>query len=110
MNKTTKIILGVAIPLAVFGGYWFIYRNREPLLDLEETDWLDNMATIKFGKNTKSVSLGESGEMNAGATYNNDLYKLTFKTEGKLMIFYVKDKSGNLIDKQTLDFGAKIRY
>jgi len=110
MNKTAKIILGIGIPLGVFGFYWFIYRNREPLLNLEETDWLNNMLTIKFGKNTKSASLGDSGEMNAGVTYNNDLYKLTFRTDRKLMIFYVKDKDGNLIDKQTLDFGAKIKY
>jgi hypothetical protein len=110
MNKTTKIIFSVGVPLAIFGFYWFIYRNREPLLNLEETDWLDNMVTIKFGNNNKSVALGDSGEMNAGSTYNSNLFKLTFKTDKKLMIFYVKDKDGNLIDKQTLDFGAKIRY
>jgi hypothetical protein len=109
MNKTTKIILGIAVPLAVFGGYWFIVRNREPLLDLESTDWLDNIAVIKFGRNNKSVALGNSGEMNAGSTYS-DKYKLEFKTDKNLMLFYVKDKDGNLIDKQTLDFGAKIRY
>ena len=109
MNKTTKIILGVAVPLAVFGGYWFIVRNREPFLNLEETDWLDNIAVIKFGRNSKSVPLGNSGEMNAGSTYS-DKYKLEFKTDKNLMLFYVKDKDGNLIDKQTLDFGAKIRY
>ena len=109
MNKTTKIILGVAVPLAVFGGYWFIIRNREPFLDLEETNWLDNIAVIKFGRNSKSVALGNSGEMNAGSTFS-DKYKLEFKTDKNLMLFYVKDKDGNLIDKQTLDFGAKIRY
>jgi hypothetical protein len=109
MNKTTKIILGIAVPLAVFGGYWFIIRNREPFLNLEETDWLDNIAVIKFGRNSKSVALGNSGEMNAGSTYS-DKYKLEFKTDKNLMLFYVKDKDGNLIDKQTLDFGAKIRY
>ena len=109
MNKTTKIILGVAVPLAVFGGYWFIVRNREPILDLESTDWLDNIAVIKFGRNNKSVSLGNGGEMNAGATYS-DKYKLEFSSDKKLMVFYVKDKYGSLVDKQTLDFGAKIRY
>ena len=109
MNKTTKIILGIFVPLAVFGGYWFIVRNREPILDLEETNWLDNVAVIKFGRNKKSVSLGNSGEMNAGATYS-DKYKLEFSSDKKLMVLYVKDKDGNLIDKQTLDFGAKIQY
>jgi hypothetical protein len=109
MNKTTKIILGIVVPLAVFGGYWFIVRNREPILDLEETNWLDNVAVIKFGRNKKSVSLGNSGEMNAGATYS-DKYKLEFSSDKKLMVLYVKDKDGNLIDKQTLDFGAKIQY
>jgi hypothetical protein len=109
MNKTTKIILGIVVPLTVFGGYWFIIRNREPKLDLEETNWLDNVAVIKFGRNKKSVSLGNSGEMNAGATYS-DKYKLEFSSDKKLMVLYVKDKDGNLIDKQTLDFGAKIQY
>ena len=109
MNKTTKIILGIVVPLAVFGGYWFIVRNREPILDLEETNWLDNVAVIKFGRNKKSVSLGNSGEMNAGATYS-DKYKLEFSSDKKLMVLYIKDKDGNLIDKQTLDFGAKIQY
>jgi hypothetical protein len=109
MNKTTKIIIGIAVPLAVFGGYWFIVRNREPFLDLEETNWLDNIAVIKFGRNSKSVALGNSGEMNAGSTFS-DKYKLEFSSDKKLMVFYVKDKDGNLIDKQTLDFGAKIRY
>jgi hypothetical protein len=109
MNKTTKIILGIAVPLSLLGIYWFGIRNREPFLDLEETDWLDNIAVIKFGRNNKSVSLGNSGEMNAGATFS-DKYKLEFKTDKNLMLFYVKDKDGNLIDKQTLDFGAKIRY
>ena len=109
MNKKTKIILGIAVPLAFLSGYWFIFRNREPFLNLEETDWFGNIAVIKFGKNKKSVALGNIGEMNAGSTYS-DKYKLEFKTEKNLMIFYVKDKDGNLMDKQTLDFGAKIRY
>jgi hypothetical protein len=109
MNKTTKIIIGLAVPLAVFGGYWFLFRNREPFLNLEETDWINNIAVIKFGRNTKSVVLGNSGEMNAGSTYS-DKYKLEFKTENNLMLLYVKDKDGKLVDKQTLDFGAKIRY
>jgi hypothetical protein len=108
MNK--KIILGVAVPLAFFSAYWFIYRNREPLLNLEETDWVNNSVVAKFGRNKKTLSLGNSGEMNAGATYNPKKYKLTFDTNGKNMVFYVKDQKGNLLDKQTLDFGAKIRY
>ena len=109
MNNTTKIFLGIAVPLAVFGGYWFIVRNRDPILDLDDTDWIGNVAVIKFGRNTKSVALGNSGEMNAGSTYS-DKYKLEFKTDKNLMIFYLKDKEGSLVDKQTLDFGAKIRY
>ena len=109
MNKTTKIILGIAVPLSLFGIYWFGIRNREPFLDLEETNWLNDIAVIKFGRNKKSVPLGNSGEMNAGSTFS-DKYKLEFSSDKKLMVFYVKDKDGNLIDKQTLDFGAKIQY
>ncbi len=109
MNKTTKVILGIAVPLTVFGGYWFIYRNREPLLDLDETDFINNVAVIKFGRNNKSISLGNDGEMNAGSTYS-DKYKVEFKTDKKIMTFYVKDKEGNLFDKKIVDFGAKIIY
>jgi hypothetical protein len=109
MNKTTKIILGVAVPLAVFGGYWFIIRNREPNLDLDGTDWINDIANIKFGRNKKSVSMGNNGEMNAGATYS-DKYKLTFTSSGKNMTLYVKDIDGNVYDKKVVDFGAKIIY
>lgn len=104
-----KTILGVAIPLGLLGLYWFVIRNREPILDLEGTLWLDDVAVIVFGNNKKYVSLGNNGEMNAGSTYSKK-YKLTFTSKKKIMEFFVKDKDGNVIDKQTLDFGAKIRY
>lgn len=109
MNFTSKIIAGILVPLAFFGGYWFFIRNREPFLDLDKTDWLNNIAIIKFGNNTKSVSLGNNGQMNAGSTYS-DKYKLEFTSKNKLMIFIVKEKNGNIVNKQTLDFGAKIKY
>jgi hypothetical protein len=108
MDKT-KIILGVSVSLAVFSAYWFITRNREPYLDLDGTDWSNNIAEIKFGRNKKSVSLGNSGEMNAGSTYS-DKYKLTFESSGKNMILYIKDKYENIYDKKVIDFGAKIIY
>ena len=109
MNKTTKIVLGIAVPLSLFGIYWFGIRNREPFLDLEETNWLNDIAVIKFGRNKKSVPLGNSGEMNAGSTFS-DKYKLEFTSSGKNMTFYVKDKNGNIYDKKVIDFGAKIIY
>ena len=110
MKNTTKIILGIGVPLALFSAYWFLYRNREPILKLDDTDWNNNQAVIKFGRNKQNVPLGNNGEMNAGSTFNPDGYKLTFTSSGKKMVFYVRDKNGNLVDKQTLDFGAKIIY
>jgi hypothetical protein len=109
MSKATKIILGIAVPLAIFGGYWFITRNREPYLDLDGTDWANDIANVKFGRNRKSISLGNSGEMNAGATFS-DKYKLTFTSSGKNMTFYIKDIDGNVYEKKVIDFGAKIIY
>ena len=47
--------------------------------------------------------------MNAGATYS-DKYKLQFKSDKNIMTFYIKDKNDDIIDKKTLDFGAKISY
>lgn len=109
MISKQKIFIGLGIPLALFGVYWFVYRNREPILNLKEVDWLDNIAIIKFGKNKISVPLGNNGVLNAGSTYS-DKFKVEYFSKGKIMDFYVKDKNGNLYDKQTLDFGAKIRY
>jgi hypothetical protein len=110
MKKTTKIVLGIGIPLVVFGAYWFLYRNRKPNLNLDKTDWSNNISNIKFGRNKQSVPLGNNGKMNAGATYSPNEYELTFTSSGKIMVFSVRDKNGNLVDKQTLDFGAKIKY
>jgi hypothetical protein len=109
MDKRTKIILGIVYPLAVFSGYWFIVRNREPSLNVDNVDWLNNLVNIKFGNNKKTISVGNNGEMNAGATYS-DKYKLQFKSDKNIMTFYIKDKNGDIIDKKTLDFGAKISY
>lgn len=109
MENKTKIIIGVVVPLILFGGYWFVVRNRQPVLNLEDTDWINNIAKVKFGMNTKSIPLGNNGEMNAGSTFS-DKYKLEFTSDKKNIIFYVKDKEGYLIEKQTLDFGAKIQY
>ena len=43
MENKTKIILGIVYPLAVFCGYWFIVRNREPFLNVDSVDWLNNL-------------------------------------------------------------------
>jgi predicted secreted hydrolase len=109
MENKTKYIYGVGVPIALFGLYWFVYRNREPYLDLEGTFWVNNVAVIVFGNNKKYVSLGNNGQMNAGSTYS-DKYKLEFTSKKNIMEFFVKDRDGNVIQKQTLDFGAKIRY
>jgi len=110
MKTITKIFIGISVPLVVFGGYWFIVRNRKPSLNLGATDWMNNIANIKFGRNKQSVPLGNNGKMNANTTYSPDGYELTFTSSGKIMVFSVRDKNGNLVDKQTLDFGAKIKY
>lgn len=102
--------MGVAVPLTLFGTYWFFFRNRQPSLNLEQTDWNNNIAVIKFGRNKRTVPLGATGGMNAGATYNPNRYNLSFDSKGKIMTFIVKDNNGNIVDEQTLDFGAKIRY
>ena len=109
MNTKQKIFLGLSFSLAIFGGYWFITRNREPYLDLDGTDWMNNRANVKFGKNNRSISIGESGTIDAGSTYS-DKYRLEYSSSGKNITFYVKDKNGNIYDKRIVDFGAKIIY
>lgn len=107
--NSKKIIVYSIISISIFSFYWFIYRNREPFLNLVNIDWLNKIVNLKFGNTKKSISLGNNGKIQAGSTFSND-YQLEFKSEGLLMIFYVFDKKNNLIFKQTLDFGAKLIY
>jgi len=110
MNNTQKIILGVAIPVVVLSIYWFGIRNRKPMLLLSKYDFRNNKTNVTFGYNEKTVALGDSGEMNAGMTYNPNKYTLIFTTKDKIIEFVVKNKNGEEVEKQTIDFGSKIVY
>jgi DNA polymerase III alpha subunit len=56
----------------------------------------------------KSIKPDNKGGINVDSKYPQEhMDKLVYFMQDS---FYVKDKDGNLIDKQTLDFGAKIRY
>ena len=89
MNNTQKIILGVALPIGALAIYWFGIRNRKPLLLLSKYDFRNNKTNVTFGYNEKIVSLGDSGEMNAGNTYNPNKYKLVFTSKDKTIEFVV---------------------
>jgi hypothetical protein len=110
MNKTGKILLGVGLPLAVLGVYWFGVRNRKPFFMLSKYDFVNNKVNVDFGYNKKTVSLGDSGEMTAGKTYNPNKYKLVFTSKDKTLEFVIKNKDGEEVSKQIIDFGAKIVY
>ena len=110
MNKTGKILLGVGIPLAVLGVYWFGVRNRKPFFMLSKYDFVNNKVNVDFGYNKKTVALGDSGEMTAGKTYNPNKYKLVFTSKDKTLEFVIKNKDGEEVSKQIIDFGAKIVY
>jgi hypothetical protein len=110
MNKTGKILLGVGLPLAVLGVYWFGVRNRKPFFMLSKYDFVNNKVNVDFGYNKKTVALGDSGEMTAGKTYNPNKYKLVFTSKDKTLEFVIKNKDGEEVSKQIIDFGAKIVY
>ena len=57
MNKTGKILLGVGLPLAVLGVYWFGVRNRKPFFMLSKYDFVN--------KKTKEslINIGSGHEM-----------------------------------------------
>jgi len=110
MNNTGKIALGIALPLAVFGIYWFAIRNRKPYFLLSNYDFINNKTNASFGYNEQTISLGQNGEMTAGNTYNPKRYRLVFTTIGKTIEFVIKDKDGQDVSKQTIDFGGKIVY
>ena len=110
MNNTGKILLGIVLPLSAISIYWFIIRNRLPYFLLSKYDFVNNKTNVSFGYNEKTITLGDSGEMTAGMTYNPNKYKLEFTSKGKNIEFVIKDKEGNEVSKQTIDFGAKIVY
>ena len=109
MLNAKKIIFYSIIPISIFGFYWFIYRNREPFLNLVNIDWFNKIVNLKFGNTKKTISLGNNGKLQAGSSFSND-YQLEFKSEKLLMIFYIVDKNNDVIFKKTLDFGAKLIY
>lgn len=110
MNNTQKIILGVALPIGALAIYWFGVRNRKPMLLLSKYDFINNKTNVTFGYNEKIVSLGNSGTMNAGNTYNPNKYKLVFTSKDKTIEFVVKNKNGDEVNKKIIDFGSKIVY
>jgi len=110
MNNTQKIILGFALPVGVLAIYWFGIRNRKPMLLISKYDFRNNKTNVTFGYNEKTVSLGDSGELTAGNTYNPNKYKLVFTSKDKVIEFVVKNKDGEEVEKQTIDFGGKIVY
>ena len=58
-----KRILLISLPIVVVVGGVIILRRRMPTIQVLNTDWDNNKATIKFGNNTQDVSL-VAGQMN----------------------------------------------
>jgi hypothetical protein len=110
MNNTQKIILGFVLPVTTLAIYWFGIRNRKPLFMLSKYDFRNNKTNVNFGFNEKTVTLGDSGEMTAGNTYNPNTYKLVFTSKDKIIEFVVKNKNEEEVEKKTIDFGGKIVY
>ena len=110
MNNTQKILLGIALPISALAIYLFVVRNRKPMLLLSNYAFRNNKTNVTFGYNEKNVSLGDSGEMSAGMTYNQNKYKLVFTSKDKIIEFVIKNKDGKEVEKQTIDFGGKIAY
>jgi hypothetical protein len=103
-----KRILLISLPIVVVVGGVIILRRRMPTIQVLNTDWDNNRATIKFGNNTQEVSL-VAGQMNGGLTYSNR-YTLNFYPVGRKTRFEIKDSDGTIADELTIDYSGKLVY
>lgn len=107
MNR--KTLLWVITPLALVGAYYFVYRHRQPYLEvLPNVDWQNRVPTIQFGNNTEALS-EKQGVVDAGRTYSSK-YKLFYKTDKNIMTLEVVSNYGKVIQKMFIDFRGKLIY
>lgn len=113
--------------LALLGGligfgtllYFFL---RKPKLSIINIDWLKKTGSYKFGNTIKEFSsdmgdlvndayvLKDQYHLNGGHSYKNRFLNVSNSLDKKKTFFNVVDENGNLIEKLTIDWLAKLKY
>lgn len=110
MTKNIKTALLLGVPLVTFGTYWFLIRNRRPILSFESIDWLNKRGVVKFGSTKNNFNENKSFAAGAGKTYS-DLYSMTASPDGKGKIIFNVFKNGTLkVESVVVDFAARLKY
>jgi len=95
---------------------------RKPKLSIINIDWLKKTGSYKFGNTIKEFSsdmgdlvndayvLKDQYHLNGGHSYKNRFLNVTNSLDKKKTFFNIVDGNGNLIEKLTIDWLAKIKY
>lgn len=119
MEKGKKIALLIGF-LGLGGLIYFSFRK--PKFSIIDIDWLNKKGSYKFGNTIKEFSsemgdlvnnayvLKDQYHLNGGYSFKNRFLNVTNSLDRKKTFFNVVDKDGNLIEKLTIDWLAKLKY
>lgn len=113
--------------LALLGGFiglgtLMYFVLRKPKLSIINIDWLKKTGSYKFGKTIKEFSsdmgdlvnnayvLKDQYNLNGGYSFKNRFLNVTNSLDKKKTYFNIVDGNGNLIEKLTIDWLAKLKY
>lgn len=119
MGKSEKIALFSGI---IGLGTLIYFVLRKPKLSIINIDWLKKTGSYKFGNTVKEFSsdmgdlvnnafvLKDQYNLNGGYSYKNRFLNVTNSLDKKKTFFNIVDRNGNLIEKLTIDWLAKLKY
>jgi len=113
--------------IALIGGFLgfvtlLYFVIRKPKLSIINIDWLNKTGSYKFGNTIKEFSsdmgdlvnnayvLKDQYNLNGGYSYKNRFLNVTNSLDKKKTFFNIVDGNGNLIEKLTIDWLAKLKY
>ena len=109
MTKKTKILVGIASVIGVYGAFYFlVYRKRKPILEILDYQWDKKYLDAKFGNKDVRISEYVEGETNAGNTFDEKLYGLTYTPLNNGKVSVTITKNGLPIESKIIDFDARL--
>ena len=109
MTKKVKIFVGIASVIGVYGVFYFlVYRKRKPIFEILDYQWDKKYLDAKFGNKDVRISEYVAGETNAGNTFDEKLYELTYipLNNGKVSVTITKNSLP--IESKVIDFDSRL--
>ena len=109
MTKKVKIFVGIASVIGVYGAFYFlVYRKRKPSFSILGYEWDKKFLNAKFGNKDVRISEYVSGQTNAGNTFDEKLYNLTYTPLNNGKVSVEITKNGLPIESKIIDFDARL--